>query len=179
MRERSCEQSSWSCLLTWILSRRQAIEGSAEGAGWVRTASGWVRVADAGKALLRCMDAQYRELGAGERYVVVSKDAELLAGPSGAARAVGRKVMSALALVRVRAAGRIPDRRASMRLRAASNYSLAGAGALTPPPPRQVAGDIFQVVSSYSYDGMWLRLRDVISTAEGPATGWVPVVSSA
>lgn len=103
MRECSRQQSSWSCLLTWILSRRQAIEGSAEGAGWVRTASGWVRVADAGKALLRCMDAQYRELGAGERYVVVSKDAELLAGPSGAARAVGRKVVSALALVRVRA----------------------------------------------------------------------------
>ena len=48
------------------------------------------------------MDAQYRELGGGERYVVVSKDAELLAGPSSAARAVGRKVC-ALVSVCVRA----------------------------------------------------------------------------
>jgi len=110
----------------------KALETSSEGAGWIRVAGGWMRVSDASRALLRPIDPQYRALVAGERYVVVAKDVELLAGPSTLARSVGRKV----------------------------------------------AGDIFQVVGAYQYDGTWLRLQEQCVTAEGPLTAWVPVTSA-
>ena len=110
----------------------KALEFSSDGGGWIRMTLGWMRVSDAGRALLRPIDAHYRALPAGERYVVVAKDVELLSGPSTLARTVGRKV----------------------------------------------AGDIFQVVGAYQYDGMWLQLQEQCVTAEGPMIGWVPVTSA-
>ena len=67
----------------------RALEYNAEGAGWVRTDTGWIRVADAGKAIIRPMDPQYAVLRA--EYVVVAKDVDVLAGPLVSARVLDRK----------------------------------------------------------------------------------------
>uniref|UniRef100_A0A7S0F3Q2 non-specific serine/threonine protein kinase n=1 Tax=Hanusia phi TaxID=3032 RepID=A0A7S0F3Q2_9CRYP len=75
----------------------EAAECKGEGGGWIRISlpgitrsSGWVRASDSGKAILRCMDGQWKSVN--DKYAVVAKTVEVRTGPSFASRGVSKKL---------------------------------------------------------------------------------------